>query len=158
MTLRPALRSVVSCVVLALAGFSAGCESQTTTVAGTPTPGERISPRVAVEAPTDLHDISGYLLRYRVTHQALPPALSDLRAQGVMPAEGYPGLGDYAYRATGLGTLADGRRVILVDTAIRVEGHAWCILAEPARNPRTATLAVSLVSMADLQAAARRSR
>ncbi|MEM9414512.1 MAG: hypothetical protein AAGA29_03420 [Planctomycetota bacterium] len=133
----------------------AACETQTTTVSDRPAPGERITPRVGLEAPSDLHDLSGYLLRYRVLHHTLPEALEDLRSEGLMPAEGYPGLGNYAYRATGWGTLADGRTIIVVDTAIRIDGHAWCILAEPSRHPRTATLAVSLVPMADLRAAAR---
>jgi hypothetical protein len=155
-TALPTARLVAS-ALLALA--LCACESTTTrTVAGAPEPGTSISPRVAVEAPADLHDISGALLRYRVLHQSLPDTLGVLRDEGFLPAEGYDGLGSYAYQPDGLGRLSDGRTIFVVDTAIRVEGHAWCILAEPSGNPRTAALMVSLVSMADLQAAARRSR
>lgn len=133
------------------------CETQTTTVSDTPRGGERVSPRVGLEAPTDLHDISGYLLRYRVTHRRMPETLTHLRTAEIMPAEGYPGLADYAYQPNGLGVLPDGRAVILVDTEVRVEDHAWCILAEPSGTPRTAALSVTLVPMSQLQAAARRS-
>lgn len=136
-----------------------GCEATTTrTVSGAAEPGTSITPRVAVEAPADLHDIAGFLLRYRVLHETLPDSLSVLRDEGIVPPDGYDGLNSYAYKSDGLGRLSDGRTIFVVDTAIRVEGHAWCILAEPSGNPRTAALMVSLVSMADLQSAARRSR
>ncbi|MFI4859626.1 MAG: hypothetical protein ACIAXF_02975 [Phycisphaerales bacterium JB063] len=147
------------CLGLMLMSATFGCVTQSDRrISPTPEAGERITPRVGLEAPADLHDISGFLLRYRVTHQRMPETLMTLRADGIMPPEGYPGLENYAYRGTGLGTLADGRTVIVVDTSIRIEGHAWCILTEPSRNPRTATLAVSLVPMPELQAAARRAQ
>lgn len=145
------------CVLAALGPGLTGCESTTQrTVSGAPEPGTAVTPRVALEAPTDLHDIAGYLLRYRVLHQAMPDTLAVLRAEGFMPDGGYPGLSSYAYQPAGLGRLADGRTIFVVDTAVRVEAHVWCILAEPSGNPRTASLLVALVSMADLQAAARR--
>jgi len=152
-----ALTTILGCLLLALA--LPGCETTTQqTSAGAPPAGTAITPRVAVEAPADLHEISGYLLRYRVLNQDLPETLGVLREAGIMPAQGFEGLENYAYRPSGLGKLSDGRTIMVVDTAIRVEGHAWCILAAPSHNPRIASMAVSLVSMAELQAAARRSR
>jgi len=154
---RTALPTTLVCLLFVLA--LAGCETTTRqTSAGAPPAGTAITPRVAVEAPADLHEISGYLLRYRVLHEDLPESLGELRTAGIMPAEGFDGLDNYAYRPSGLGTLSDGRTIMVVDTAIRVEGHVWCILAAPSRNPRIASMAVSLVSMSELQAAAQRSR
>ncbi|XAM00283.1 hypothetical protein OT109_02620 [Phycisphaeraceae bacterium D3-23] len=151
---RPATIATACCFgLLALYTFT-GCVTQSERrVSPTPEAGERITPRVGLEAPTDLHDISGYLLRYRVNNQRMPETLAELRTAGIMPADGYPELEDYAYKSDGMGTLRDGRRVIVVDTDDHIAGHLWCILAEPSRNPRAATLAVSLVPVTDLRAA-----
>lgn len=131
------------------------CTSQTTTTGSDPNANAVYNDRVAVRAPSDLHDISGFLLRYKAERFVLPETLAQLRAEGYMPAEGYPGLGDYAYNPKGMGTLKSGKMIIAVDTAVRLEGHLWCILQETGLHPRAAALEVVLVSIEDLQQAAR---
>ena len=134
------------------------CTTQTTSTQRDPNANAVHSDRLGTGAPRDLHDICGFLLRYKAEKFALPDSLAQLRAEGYMPAEGYPGLPDYAYNKNGMGTLSNGKTVIAVDTAVRLEGHLWCVLQEPNLHPRAAALEVVLVSLEDLQQAARQRR
>ena len=84
------------------------------------------------------------------------PTLAALRDVGIMPAEGYEGLPQYAYAPEGLGTLGGGERIMVVDRAIRIEDHVWCILEIDRAAGNTAALDVRLVPMVQLRAAARR--
>jgi hypothetical protein len=132
------------------------CQSQTRTVrtfeasqnAGDPQ-------RAVVEAPADLHDLAGSLLRYHVRFAAYPDRLSTLREAGMMPDPGIEAVADYAYHPQGLGTLAGGQRIMVVDRAVRIADHLWCILEIDRPTDVTAALDVRLVPWADLQAAAR---
>lgn len=134
-----------------------GCETQTRTVRTVSLPGDDAEPtRAVVEAPADLHDISGFLLRYKVDYGVFPPGLAALREAGIMPASGYPGLPQYAYAPDGLGTLPNGETVVAVDRAVRIEDHLWCVLEIDRPTGHTAALDVRLVPWADLQAAAKR--
>lgn len=131
------------------------CTTQTTTVNDRPGP---TPDRLSAEAPKDLHDLAGFLLKYQAANFRLPQSLAQLRAEGFMPMDGYPGLSAYAYRDTGMGSLADGQEIVVVDTAVRVDDHLWCILREPNPQPRAAALNVQLVPLEDLRAAARQGR
>lgn len=131
------------------------CTTQTTTVNDRPGP---TPDRLSAEAPKDLHDLAGFLLKYQAANFRLPQSLAQLRAEGFMPMDGFPGLSAYAYRDTGMGSLADGQEIVVVDTAVRVDEHLWCILREPNPQPRAAALNVQLVPLDDLRAAARQGR
>ncbi|MEM7625074.1 MAG: hypothetical protein AAF333_05545 [Planctomycetota bacterium] len=138
-----------------------GCETQTTrvrTVEVSPSDtaaGSGSPVRAVVEAPADLHDLSGFLLRYRVEYGAYPPTLAALREVDIMPKAGYDGLPEYAYAPTGLGTLGGGERIVVVDKAIRIADHVWCVLEIDGPASHTAALDVRLVPMAQLRVAAR---
>lgn len=139
-----------------------GCETQTSRVRTVELPGvdrdtDSGNPvRALVEAPADLHDLSGFLLRYQVEYKTYPPTLAALRDVGIMPAAGYDGLPQYAYAADGLGTLAGGGRIMVVDRAIRIADHVWCVIEIDNSVSHTAALDVRLVPLPQLQAAAKR--
>lgn len=152
------LPAALAGVVLLLCGFWVpGCQTETKTVRGDERPTRNTpSSRGAIAAPQELHDISGFLLKHLILHDRMPETLEQLRAEGIMPAEGYAHLDEYAYGPDGIGALRDGRVIILVDRSERIESHLWCILREPADGSRTVTLSVSPVPITHLQAAARR--
>ena len=143
--------------LIAAAGLL-GCQQQSRTVRTVTLPGEDAAAnpqRAVVEAPADLHDISGYLLRYRVQFGAYPDSLATLQSAGIMPKQGFEGLGAYAYHPQGLGTLANGHKIMVVDRTLRIADHVWCILEIDRPSDVTAALDVRLVPWADLQQAAR---
>ena len=140
----------------------AGCQAKQDRAAGSPPPsqGDAVPIQAAITAPSDLHDISGFLLTYRARNGQLPSSLVELTDVGIMPEAGYGARADYAYSPHGLGRLNDGRTIVLVDASIDVADHVWCILdgfGGPVRpTGRTMTLSVDLIPMAELQEAAQR--
>ncbi|MEL7088615.1 MAG: hypothetical protein AAGL98_09290, partial [Planctomycetota bacterium] len=152
---RSVKRGSTACALLGLLA-AAGCTTQTARVRNVELVSADGEPaRAVVEAPADLHDISGFLLRYRVETRTYPPTLATLREAGIMPAAGYDGLTDYAYSPNGLGTLAGGERIVVVDRTIRIADHVWCVLEIDRDVAHTAALDVRLVPMTQLRAAAR---
>jgi len=112
--------------------------------------------KIIVDAPDDLHDIAGYLLRFRTLYGGLPVTLDELRDKGVMPAAGYDQLDGYAYHPRGLGVIDRGRVVMVVDRTYRIDDHLWCVIREPGGSSDAMTLNVTLVPTGDLYRAARR--
>ncbi|MBX2851264.1 MAG: hypothetical protein KTR15_05920 [Phycisphaeraceae bacterium] len=115
-------------------------------------------PQEVLRVPQQMQDLSGDLLRYHAKHRVLPSTLELLVKEQFMSAERYSALPDYLYSPSGTYKLRDGRMVILVDSEIRVERHAWCIVREPNSQPRSIQLNVTPVALTELEAAARRSR
>ena len=115
-------------------------------------------PVEVLRVPQQMQDLSGDLLRYHAKHRALPATLEMLLEEKFMTPEQYAALPDYLYSPTDQYKLRDGRVVILVDSDVRVEGHAWCIVREPDGQPRSIQLNVTPISLTELEAAAQRSR
>ncbi len=133
-----------------------GCVTETRKADAAQGRGPNGLPQQVLRVPQLMQDVSGDLLRYHAQYRALPAELEVLVAERIMPAERFAELPDYAYHPDGLGTLRDGRVVILVDAEIRIEGHAWCIVREPNDRPRTIQLNVTPIALSELEAAARR--
>lgn len=133
-----------------------GCVSESQKVV--PTVNENGLPVEVLRVPQQMQDLSGELLRYHAKFRALPEALEMLLEEKFISAERYASLPDYLYSPTDKYKLRDGRVVILVDSEVRVEGHAWCIVREPDGQPRSIQLNVTPISLIELEAAARRSR
>ncbi len=109
--------------------------------------------RVVLNAPEQLHDLCGLLLRYRVQHGRLPESLELLIDSTTGHNDVQGKFAGFAYRAAGLGRLADGRVILVVDDVVRIENHLWCILEQPTQTRGAAVLDVALVSIKMLRAA-----
>ena len=72
-----------------------------------------------------------------------------------MTQDRFDELPDYLYSPSDRYTLRDGRVVILVDSQVRIEGHAWCIVKQPTGQPRTIQLDVTPIPLSELDVAAR---
>ena len=145
-------------LALALA-VSVGCVSETRKVNPAIEPTE--SPDVIQEVmrvPQQMQDVSGSLLRYHAKYRTLPPNLETLVDERIMSAEQYAALPDYLYSPTDQYKLSDGRVVILVDSEVRIEQHAWCIVREPSGQPRSIQLNVTPISLSSLEAASQKNR
>lgn len=138
-------------LVVVLGVLATGCASSLSAGKGTQdaAPVGKDGSRMAVAtAPRALHALAGHLLRYRAEHHRLPPTLAAL------PAEAVERLEAYAYHPAGLGMLPGDRRLVLVDSAVRIEDHLWCVV-EPAASPGGAReLRVMLVPLDVLEAVA----
>eukprot|EP00752_Nemacystus_decipiens_P014029 g12465.t1 len=115
-------------------------------------------PVEVLRIPQQMQDVAGDLLRYHSRFQALPPTLKALVQEGVMTQERFDELPSYLYSPSDRYTLRDGRVVILVDSEVRIEGHAWCIVKEQASQPLIIQLNVTPIPMSELDAAAREKR
>jgi hypothetical protein len=152
--IRHAMRFVTaSFVALALVG----CVTENRTVGPTEV-NENGLPQEVLRVPQQMQDLSGDLLRYHAKHRMLPTTLEVLLEEKFISPERYAALPNYLYSPTDTYTLRDGRTVILVDSEVRVENHAWCIVREPDGQPRSIQLNVTPIALAELEAAARRSR
>jgi len=149
---RRALSGLVGLVLLA----SAGCVTETSRVDDPPQPRDEAGlPVEVLRIPQQLQDVSGDLLRYHARHRTLPPTLETLVEEELMSPDAFEALPDYLYSPTDRYTLRDGRIVILVDSEVRIEGHAWCIVREPDGQPRSIQLNVTPVALSELDAATR---
>lgn len=152
---RFALGGLLGLVLLA----STGCVSETSRVDDPPQPrNEAGLPVEVLRIPQQLQDVSGDLLRYHARHRTLPPTLESLLDEKIMSPEDFAALPDYLYSPNDRYTLRDGRVVILVDSEVRIEGHAWCIVREPDGQPRSIQLNVTPVALNELDAATRARR
>lgn len=115
----------------------------------------KVIPQQVLRVPQEMQDLSGDLLRFHAKHKALPTALKELVEQRIMPLERFAELPDYLYSPSDQYVLRDGRTVILVDSEVRIEGHAWCIVREPIKQPWTIQLNVTPIALSELEAAAR---
>lgn len=106
-------------------------------------------------APAEMDDLVGKLILYRATQGRLPMKLSELVDADLTTADALAALPEYGYSGQGLGYLQDGRLVLLVDSDIRVPNQAWCIVQKATKPGEPPALETSLVSMAQLRAAAR---
>lgn len=147
------MRFTAACLLLLA---FAGCVSESQKVV--PTVNENGLPVEVLRVPQQMQDLSGELLRYHAKHRNLPATLETLLEEKFISAERYAALPDYLYSPTDQYKLRDGRVVILVDSEVRVEGHAWCIVREPDGQPRSIQLNVTPISLTELEAAAQRSR
>lgn len=136
------------CLMLCL---FAGCVSETRRVEQLPS--DKVNEVLRV--PQQMQDISGDLLRYHAEHRILPAALEVLMEEQIVTPERFEQLPDYLYHPRGLAELRDGRVVVLVDSEVRIEGHAWCIVREPSGAPRTIQLNVTPIALSELSANAK---
>lgn len=151
-----AMRFIVICFLLMAL---TGCVTESQKAVPTAQPNdEKGLPVEVLRVPQQMQDLSGDLLRYHAKFRALPEALEMLLEEKFMTAERYASLPDYLYSPKDKYKLRDGRVVILVDSEIRVEGHAWCIVREPDGQPQSIQLNVTPISLTELEAAAQRSR
>ena len=109
-------------------------------------------------APSEMQAVADALLAYYAAHGSDPAQLVELRDAELISQADYEALPAYAYAGGGLGVLHDGSRVLLVDAVIRVPNRAWCIVSKPAKTGRAAVVETVLVSMAQLDAAAKQAR
>ncbi|MFN3167814.1 MAG: hypothetical protein ACE37H_12195 [Phycisphaeraceae bacterium] len=115
-------------------------------------------PQEVLRVPQQMQDLAGELLRYHAGHNTLPATLEVLLDERLLSPQQFADLPDYAYHPLGLGQLRDGRAVILVDSEVRIEGHAWCIVREPSGAPRSIQLNVTPIALSELEAAARQAQ
>jgi hypothetical protein len=111
--------------------------------------------RIAVDAPQQLREMTGLLLRYQAAHRRLPASLADLRTAGLIAVDTHPDLDRYAYHRAGLGKLDGGLMILLVDHTVRIDKHLWCILQKRKADRRVAALEVTLVPISALHKASR---
>ncbi len=119
---------------------------------------EKGLPQQVLRVPQQMQDLSGDLLRYHARFRSLPPSLEMLVDEKIMTAQQFAELPDYLYEPSDKYKLRDGRIVILVDSQMRIEGHAWCIVREPVSAPQSIQLNVTPVALSELEAAASLSR
>lgn len=167
----PAARVAPSCagavtvaVFLALLLFLVGCVStsersttEVTAVGSAPSdaePGSTPESTPDAQPPSQINTLAGHLMTYHARQGRLPPSLDALGEEAIMPQAEHAALPDYAYHPGGLGVLPDGRRVLLVDAAIRVPGYVWCIVQQPEDDRAGSRIEVTLVPIAQLEAAA----
>lgn len=112
-------------------------------------------PQQVLRVPQQMQDLSGELLRYHARYRILPPTLKTLVDDKIMTPQQFAELPDYLYEPSDKYKLRDGRTVIVVDSEVRIEGHAWCIVREPGGAPPSIQLNVTPVSLAELEAAAK---
>ena len=148
----------LACLVLLMTVPLAGCVSETQRVDNSELVALNGAPPQVLQVPQQLQDLSGKLLRYHAKHGVLPKTLEALVGEQLISSAEYAELPDFVYHPLGLGKLPGERVVILVDAKVHIEGHAWCIVREPKSQPRTIQLDVTPISLAELEAAARRSR
>lgn len=110
------------------------------------------------DAPQEMQTVADALMAYYAAHRSYPQELAQLRDANLISQQAFEAMPAYAYAGGGLGVLYDGRRVLLVDAVIRVPNRAWCIVIEPAGDGRAAVVQTALVSMAQLDAAAKHAR
>lgn len=147
------VRLLCACaLIVALAGCVT--ESRNVGASSTSDPESRM-PQEVLHVPQQMQDLSGDLLRYHAKHRVLPAKLELLVQEQILSAERYAALPDYLYSPSDRYTLRDGRVVILVDSEIRVEQHAWCIVREPTNQARTIQLNVTPIALTELEAATR---
>lgn len=137
----------VAYLVAALFTAVAACSTQTST-ARRDTSAK--SQRIVVDAPQELQEITGCLLRYQAARRRLPASLAELRTAGFIAADTHPDLDRYAYHRAGLGKLDDGLVILLVDHTFRIDKHLWCILQKRSADRRSAALDVTLVAISEL--------
>lgn len=144
------------CVLLCLLS---ACVSETRTV-DKPVQGRNPDglPQEVLRVPQMMQDVSGDLLRYHARHNILPASLETLMEEKIMTPQRFAELPEYAYHPRGLGEMRDGRVVVLVDSEVRIEGHAWCIVREPSGAPRSIQLNVTPIALSELEAAAYRAQ
>lgn len=130
-----------------------GCVSEQRTAS----PGEPAA-TAAVAVPESMDRLVEAMMRYRAGHGRLPGRLSQLVDAELVPAAERQILSDYAYAPGGLGTLDDGRRIVLVDAYIRPSDQAWCIVRPVGDDPGAAQVELALVSLDALGRAAERER
>jgi hypothetical protein len=155
MLVHMSLRLFALCLML---GLLTACvtESRRVDEPAQPRDGQGL-PQQVLRVPQQMQDLSGDLLRYHAKYKSLPETIDVLVDTRIMSMQRFAELPDYAYHPQGLGTLRDGRQVILVDAEVRIEGHAWCIVREPTNQPRTIQLNVTPIALTELEAAARQS-
>lgn len=134
---------------------TAGCVSETRPVDSKQPRDKNGLPVEVLAIPQQMQEVAGDMLRFHSRFQTLPPSLSSMVDSKIMSPKRYAELPDYLYSPGDRYTLRDGRVVILVDSKVRVEGHAWCIVKEPQTQPRTIQLSVTPVPLKELEAAAR---
>ena len=136
----------------------AGCVTETSKVDQPVQPRDANGglPQQVLRVPQQMQDLSGELLRYHAKHRILPATIETLVEERILSPQDYADLPDYAYHPKGLGKLRDGRTIILVDSEIRIEGHAWCIVREPSGAPQSILLNVTPIALSELEAAAGR--
>jgi len=157
---RPKIRHAVRLFVAPLLTLAlCGCVTESREVQPTPgTDAQTGLPREVLRVPQQMQDLSGDLLRYHAKYHTLPPSIAVLVDEDLMSAQRYAELPDYLYSPMDKYKLRDGRTVILVDSAVRVEGHAWCIVREPVAQPRSIQLNVTPIALSQLEAAAQRAK
>jgi len=106
-------------------------------------------------APAEMEALTGVLIRYRAVSGRLPETLDDLADTGLMSADEVAALPEYGYSAWGMGVLADGSLIVLVDSQIRVPNQAWCIVLKPTKTAEPTVLMTQMVPMSQLRVAAR---
>ena len=102
-----------------------------------------------------MQDLAGDLLRYHSRFRMLPLSLDKLAEEKIVTPERFAALPNYLYSPTDRYTLRDGRVVILVDSEVRIEGHAWCIVKQPDAKLNSIQLNVTPVALVELDHAAR---
>ena len=112
-------------------------------------------PLEVLRIPQQMQDLSGDLLRYHSRYRMLPVSLEKLVEEKIVTPDRFTALPSYLYSPTDRYTLRDGRIVILVDSEVRIEGHAWCIVKELDAKPNAIQLNVTPVALIELDFAAR---
>lgn len=112
-------------------------------------------PTEVLRIPQEMQDLAGDLLRYHSRYRMLPTSLDELVEEKIVTPDRFAKLPSYLYSPTERYTLRDGRVVILVDSEIRIEGHAWCIVKELDDKPNSIQLNVTPVALIELDIASR---
>jgi hypothetical protein len=112
-------------------------------------------PLEVLRIPQQMQDLAGDLLRYHSRYRTLPVSLDKLVEEKIVTPERFAELPNYLYSPTDRYKLRDGRIVILVDSEVRIEGHAWCIVKELDANPNAIQLNVTPVPLVELDLASR---
>ena len=153
------MRHTITLLILTCSCLLTACVTETNKVDTSAQPRDNKGvPQQVLHVPQQMQDLSGELLRYHAKYHELPATLEVLMDQEFITPQQYADLPDYAYHPLGLGTLRDGRTVILVDSQIRIEGHVWCIVREPSGAPRSIQLNVTPIALGELEAAAKRAQ
>lgn len=100
-----------------------------------------------------MQELAGDLLRYHSRYRSLPTSLNRLVEERVITAERFAAMPEYFYSPTDRYALRDGRVVVLIDSQVRIEGHAWCIVKEPSAKPNIMQLNVTPIALAELERA-----
>jgi hypothetical protein len=116
-------------------------------------PAGLVSPWRETDTPDDLALLADDLLAYRAINSGRLPELLRLLDESGLATGGPWGERAFAYHPNGIGILAEGWRLILVDDRLREPKHAWCIVRPPVRIGSSRSLRVALVPLQELQIA-----